>query len=98
MVGVETPRDELMLFHKFEPIRQNSRRNAFEGLMEILKAACPLIQEISHNEEGPAVTHQLERLGHWAGLIIVFWHRPLPLAHIERSISQGIVLASARKV
>ena len=70
---------------------------AFEGLLEILKAACPLVQELPHNEEGPAVTHQLERLGHWAGLIIVLWHRSLHLVRTERSISQGIVLAPARK-
>jgi hypothetical protein len=69
------PSDEPVLFHQFEPIRKDGRRNTFEGLLEILEAARSLVQEIPHNEEGPAVTHQLERLGHWAGLIIVFWHR-----------------------
>src|SRR4029450_9849102 len=98
MGGVEMPGDEPVLFHQFEPIRKDGRRNTFEGLLEILEAARSLVQEIPHHEEGPAVTHQLECLGHWAGLIIMLWHRSLHLARIERSVSQGIVLAPARKV
>src|SRR5438093_9064192 len=88
MVRVEMPGDEPVLFHQFEPIRENGWRNAFEGLLEVLKTACPLVQEISHNEESPAVTYQLERLGHRAGLIIVLWHRSLRLAHLTLCVSR----------
>src|SRR5262245_66566635 len=86
MVGVETARNQPMLFHELEPIRENRRRNPCEGGLEVLEAPRSS-QQIAHNQEGPPVAEHLQRFGNWTGLIISFWHRllfiPLATSNLE---------------
>src|SRR5256885_6490109 len=55
-----SPCDEPVLFHQFEPIRQDGRRDAFEGLLEILEATRPLVEQIPHNERSEEHTSELQ--------------------------------------
>src|SRR5207249_8405902 len=78
MVGVEAARDQPVLFHALEPIRENRGRNPFESGVEVLEAPRSS-EQIPHNQECPPVAEYLQRFGDRTGLSIPFWHIKLRL-------------------
>src|SRR5262249_15903070 len=76
MVRIETARDEAVILHEVEPLGEARGRDPFEGGLEVLEAPRPP-EQVTHDQEGPPITHHFQRLGHRAGLIVMFWHRLL---------------------
>lgn len=86
MVRIEVPRNEPVLLHAFEPVRQDIWRNPLEALLEILEASRPW-QEVAHEQEGPPVADHLERLRHRTGLAIALGHA-VSIARLDRKASR----------
>ena len=73
MVRVEPARRQRVLFHALEPIREDVGRDPREALLEILESPRSR-QHVTHEQEGPAIADQLERLRDGTGLAVALGH------------------------
>src|SRR5205085_9253842 len=61
--------------HELEAIGQHGGRDSLERSLQVLEAARSL-EEVAHDQERPAVAHELERLRDGTGLAVALGHPP----------------------
>src|SRR5262245_41504595 len=75
MLLVEAPRENPGVLELLEPRRQRVRADAAERLFEVAKFARPLQEQVAQDQDGPAVTDDVERARDRAFQSVTLCHR-----------------------
>ena len=71
---IEPARDHSVRFEVLEPCRQHAWRKAIKRPLQVLKAAVPVLEQLSQYQRSPSVADDIERSGNRAFEIVSSGH------------------------
>src|SRR6516225_5786141 len=71
---IEAPLDHAIFFKRPQAFRQRIRGNAFQRVLQLLKAPWTVQKKVPQDKAGPTRTDDADRAGHWALKCILIRH------------------------
>jgi hypothetical protein len=73
VLGIEPALDDVMLLEELEPVRQDPRRDTRQRIQQVVELFWSR-EEIPHDQKGPPLSEELQRLRDRTRLVVVFRH------------------------